>query len=103
MKILLNCLPPADIHTPSISLSILKKFMNENDIDTEIKYWNFLLSPMSEYCDSEDTEVRLLPFLSILNHRDNNEEIRNIVISEPEYGAVLKAELTSTNFRKPVQ
>ena len=74
MKILLNCLPPADIHTPSISLSILKKFMNENGIDTKIKYWNFILSPMLKYSDSEDTEVRLLPFLSILNDRNNNEK-----------------------------
>jgi hypothetical protein len=72
MKILLNCLPPADIHTPSISLSILKKFTNENGIETDIKYWNFMLSPMLKYSDSEDTEVRLLPILSILNDRNNS-------------------------------
>ncbi|MFA9388705.1 MAG: radical SAM protein [Prolixibacteraceae bacterium] len=72
MKILLNCLPPADIHTPSISLSILKAFMNQQGIDTEIKYWNFSLSPMLDYSDSEDSEVRLIPFLSILNDRNNN-------------------------------
>jgi len=72
MKILLNCLPPADIHNPSISLSILKKFMLNNEVETEVKYWNFSLSVMSDYIDSEDTEIRLLPFLSILNDRDNN-------------------------------
>ena len=90
MKILLNCLPPADIHTPSISLSILKKFMNENGRETEIKYWNFLLSPMLAYSDSEDSEVRLLPFLSILNDRNNNEKgnrrIRSFLQKlQPEY------------------
>ncbi len=29
---------------------------------------------MLKYSDSEDTEVRLLPFLSILNDRNNNEK-----------------------------
>ena len=90
MKILLNCFPPADIHTPSISLSILKKFMNEKGVDTQIKYWNFLLSPMLEYSDSEDTEVRLLPFLSILNDRNKNEKGNKRILSflqklQPEF------------------
>jgi len=90
MKILLNCLPPADIHTPSISLSILKKFMSKNGIETEIKYWNFILSPMLDYSDSEDTEVRLLPFLSILNDLNNNEKGNKRILSllqnlQPEY------------------
>ncbi len=81
MKILLNCLPPADINSPSISLSILKKFMQNSGIETEIKYWNFLLSLMSDYADSEDTEIRLLPFLSILNDRNNNTKGNKRIIS----------------------
>ena len=81
MKILLNCLPPADIHCPSISLSILKKFMINNGADTEVKYWNFSLSLMSDYTDSEDTEIRLLPFLSILNDRNKNIQGNNRIIS----------------------
>jgi len=90
MKILLNSLPPADIHTPSISLSILKKFMDIAGFDTEIKYWNFILSPMLEYSDSEDTEVRLLPFLSLLNDRNKNEKGNNRILSflqqlQPKY------------------
>ncbi|MBS2211235.1 radical SAM protein [Carboxylicivirga mesophila] len=72
MRILLNCLPPADIYSPSISLSILKKFMNVNGFETAIKYWNFGLSVMSDFTDSEDTEDRLLPFLSILNDQHGN-------------------------------
>jgi len=81
MKILLNCLPPADVNSPSISLSILKKFMVNNGFETEIKYWNFLLSFMSDYVESEDTEIRILPFLSILNDRDNNTKGNNRIIS----------------------
>ena len=69
MKILLNYLPPADVHSPSIALSILKEFMLNHGFETEIKYWNFLLALMADYSDSEDTEIRLLPFLSILNDR----------------------------------
>ena len=90
MKILLNCLPPADIHTPSISLSILKKFMHENGADVEIKYWNFILSPMLNYSDSEDTGVRLLPFLSILNDRNDSDKGDKRIVSflqnlQPKY------------------
>ncbi len=81
MKILLNCLPPADVHSPSISLSILKKFMQNRGFETEIKYWNFFLSLMSDYVDSEDTEIRLLPFLSILNDGSENIKGNNRIIS----------------------
>ncbi|WP_066631631.1 B12-binding domain-containing radical SAM protein [Labilibacter marinus] len=88
--ILLNCLPPADIKTPSISLSILKKFMSQNGVEAEVKYWNFLLSPMLEFDDSEDTEVRLLLFLSILNDRNKSEKGNKRILSflqklQPEY------------------
>ncbi|MBI9069365.1 MAG: radical SAM protein [Salinivirgaceae bacterium] len=81
MKILLNCLPPTDINSPSISLSILKSFMINNGIETEVKYWNFSLSVMSEYTDTEDTEIRILPFISILNDRDNNTKGNHRILS----------------------
>ncbi|MBS2097550.1 B12-binding domain-containing radical SAM protein [Carboxylicivirga linearis] len=81
MSILLNCLPPTDIYSPSISLSILKSFMENNGVSTQIKYWNFSLSVMSEYTDSEDTEIRLLPFLSILNDREYNNKGNKRIIS----------------------
>lgn len=71
MKILLNCLPPTDINSPSISLSILKKFMHTQGVETGIKYWNFDLSVMDAYTDCEDTEIKMLPFLSMLNDKDN--------------------------------
>lgn len=64
--------------------------MEENKVDTKIKYWNFLLSPMLEYSDSEDTEVRLLPFLSLLNDRNNNDKGNKRILSflhklQPKY------------------
>ena len=93
MKILLNCLPPSDINSPSISLSILKKFMVNNGVETEVKYWNFSLSVMSDYTDSEDTEIRILPFLSILNDRHENTKGNNRIISllqklDPSYKTI---------------
>ncbi|WP_185969030.1 radical SAM protein [Carboxylicivirga sp. M1479] len=81
MKILLNCLPPADIYSPSISLSILSRFMRDNGVETSVKYWNFKLSLMADYTDSEDTEKRLLPFLSMLNDRHGNEKGNQRILS----------------------
>ncbi len=81
MKILLNCLPPADINTPSISLSILKAFMLKNRIETNIKYWNFLWPNMEDYFETEDSEIRLIPFLSILNDIENNNKGNRRILS----------------------
>lgn len=74
MKILLNCLPPHDNNTPNMAFSILKKFMLINNVETSVKYWNFDLSLMTDYTDSEDPEKRMLHFLSILNDREGNDK-----------------------------
>jgi len=55
--------------------------MENSGVPTEIKYWNFCLSVMSDYTDSEDTEIRLLPFLSILNDRKKNSKGNNRILS----------------------
>ncbi len=55
--------------------------MESNGVETNVKYWNFCLSVMAEYTDSEDTEIRLLPFLSILNDRDGNERGNRRIVS----------------------
>jgi len=81
MKILLNCLPPADINTPSISLSALKAFMLNNGVETQIKYWNLLWPNMSDYIETEDSEIRLLPFLSMLNDKEENTKGNQRIIS----------------------
>lgn len=81
MKILLNCLPPADVNTPSISLSILKAFMQNQGFETEVKYWNALWPDMGEYIESEDTEIRLLPYLSMLNDAEDNTKGQTRILS----------------------
>lgn len=46
--------------------------MQERGYKSEVKYWNFLWPDMSDYIETEDTEIRLLPFLSILNDIHDN-------------------------------
>ncbi|RLD43466.1 MAG: hypothetical protein DRI86_09995 [Bacteroidetes bacterium] len=72
-QILLNYLPPADVYTPSASLSILKSFMLENNFETEIKYWNFLFNPILPFGESEETNEVIFPFISLINDMYNNE------------------------------
>jgi len=55
--------------------------MIDHGHNTEVIYWNFALSVMQDYTDSEDTEIRLLPFLSILNDQHNNDLGNNRIIS----------------------
>jgi len=55
--------------------------MREHGLVTTVKYWNFNWSVMSEYTDSEDTEIRLLPFLSILNDQYKNEKGNRRILS----------------------
>lgn len=55
--------------------------MMDHGVDTTVKYWNFEWSVMSEYTDSEDTEIRLLPFLSIFNDSHKNEKGNERILS----------------------
>lgn len=55
--------------------------MMNNGVETEVKYWNFFLSLMADYTDVEDTEIRILPFLSILNDRDENAQGNKRILS----------------------
>lgn len=71
-KILLNYLPPSDVYTPSAALSILKSFMQNEGFDTEIKYWNLLFKNVLPLVESDETEEVILPFLSIINDKNNN-------------------------------
>lgn len=55
--------------------------MTNNGYRASVKYWNFKLSVMSDYTDSEDTEIRLLPFLSILNDKFENYKGNKRIVS----------------------
>lgn len=39
-KVILNCCPPADMHIPSPSLSVLQAYLQMNNYEVEVKYWN---------------------------------------------------------------
>ena len=74
-EIILNYLPPADIYTPSASLSILKSFMLDKGFDTKVKYWNFLFNPVLPLAEeNEETSEVILPFISIINDWYQNEK-----------------------------
>ena len=71
-RVLLNYLPPSDIYTPSASLSILKSFMLENGVNTDIIYWNLLFKSALPLQDSDEIEEAIIPFISILNDQFAN-------------------------------
>ncbi len=74
-EIILNYLPPADVYTPSASLSILKSFMLNKGFDTKVKYWNFLFNPVLPLAnENEETSEVILPFISIINDWHKNEK-----------------------------
>ena len=74
-EIILNYLPPADVYTPSASLSILKSFMLNKGFDAKVKYWNFLFNPILPLADeNEETSEVILPFISIINDWHQNEK-----------------------------
>jgi len=54
--------------------------MEMNNVETSIKYWNFNLSSMDDYTDSEDPEKRMLHFLSLLNDKEDNKIGNNRII-----------------------
>ncbi len=80
-QIVLTYLPPANILTPSSSLSILKSFMQENGFPTEIKYWNFSLNLMEEHTQNNNSENSLIPFYAILNDKSKEEKVYKRIIS----------------------
>lgn len=67
--------------------------MENQGVETEVKYWNFNWSVMTEYTNSEDTEIRLLPFLSLINDKYHNEKGNKRILSilqkiDPSYKAI---------------
>ncbi len=68
-KVLLNCLPPANIEFPSPSLSILQGYLDEYGFNSEIIYWNLLTyDVLSGYSRNPHQEINfeLIPFISLL-------------------------------------
>src|SRR3989339_116593 len=83
-KIILNYLPPATIYYPSSGLSILKSFLQLNNFQVDIKYWNFLLnSIITGELDEDiiDIEIKLMPFNAILAEETNDIELYNKILA----------------------
>jgi radical SAM superfamily enzyme YgiQ (UPF0313 family) len=85
-KIILNWLPPATIELPSPSMSILKEFLLDNNIETNIVYWNIEFYPLFRRYYNVDIIsdlAQLLPFISMLNDikgcKDNQDKILNSI------------------------
>lgn len=77
MKVIFNCLPPANIDHPSPSFSILQSFLNHNGFDSRTIYWNLMMFPvMSYYPNSDDILRNLIPFLAILAEEYNDTDAK---------------------------
>lgn len=68
MKVILNCLPPARVDTPSAALSILKAHLVQHGVETEVLYWNILLDGLlpSFERNTDAIHFELLPFLYLI-------------------------------------
>jgi len=76
MYLIFNQLPPVQTNCPSPAFSVLKSFLERNNIKSKIEYWNLLFRDLFlEFTDFDD--LLLLPFLYILNEwNDKSEFVR---------------------------
>lgn len=89
MKVILNCLPPARIDTPSAALSVLKAHLVNNGIEAHVVYWNILLDGVlpSFGRDTDMIHFDLLPYLYLIAGEQGDP------IAEARANAYVKAEL----------
>jgi radical SAM superfamily enzyme YgiQ (UPF0313 family) len=75
MKVLLNCFPPAEVSMPDLGLSVLKQYLFEKEIESDILYWNILLYDYSKEIVPHNTSNEIvgifLPYLFYLNNGFN--------------------------------
>lgn len=93
-RIVLNCLPPANLHMPSISCEILKsQLVNNGYNNVNIIYWNHLFHELTktpfqdEKGDAfveEHDNIKLLPFYSVFAKRTQNNDAINRILLEDE-------------------
>ncbi|MBU0763773.1 MAG: radical SAM protein [Bacteroidetes bacterium] len=97
MKVILNFPPPGRIDFPSPAMSILSSFLKINGHESEVKYWNVLMSDVMAYYSYEnDVVTPLFPFLSLFADEYGDTDIQNkLLISLQAYQPYFK---TKTHF-----
>lgn len=89
MKVILNCLPPARLDTPSAPLSILKAHLMNNGIDARVIYWNLLLDGILPPFERNTDAIHfdLLPYIYLIAEEQKDD------IAQGKANAYVKAEL----------
>jgi len=89
IKVILNCLPPARVDTPSAALSILKAHLTQHGIKTDVLYFNLLLDQVLPHFERNTDAIHLdlLPYLYLIagEYGDN--------IAQSKANAYVKAHL----------
>ena len=79
-RILLNWLPPAFVGYPSPSCSILKSFLQKNEYEVDVKYWNIVFKKIQDEIlkintlHIDDSTLKLLPFLNYIAHQSGDKQ-----------------------------
>lgn len=78
-KFIFNWLPPAHCNWPSPSGSILKSFLSQHGISTDVNYWNIMFKNFqNDFWDNgkrtigENPLVNLLPFINYIAIHSND-------------------------------
>lgn len=80
-KIIFNYLPPALPHTPSMALTSLQTFLSQQNIKSEIIYWNMLFHEYTKTTDIyDDSENILIPFFGLISKKYKDKKTRKKII-----------------------
>lgn len=96
LKVLINCLPPANLYMPSIGCEILNNYISaKNDVKSEVIYWNHLfqqkISDEENLFQSEADFYQILPFLAILTENEDPKFRKRILLKMQEINPALKS------------
>lgn len=81
MKVLLNCFPPSVPYMPDMGISVLKSYLTQENIHTDILYWNILLSSVTKEIIPPNTDygnilTAVLPYLIDYNNGDVTDKMK---------------------------
>lgn len=88
-RIVLNCFPPADISSPSASMSVLQSYLIYNNFSATTIYWNFIFSELQcSFLWADDPKTlgdeinSLLLFFNYIAIKNNDKDIYNSIKSK---------------------